>query len=121
MWGVKMATEMAGDEDGPALAAITHVAWSYGPISTQTNYRRGNFMDKKNLSPSGAPPSKGLHTASMSSFKEGKLTERSASNTCGTYRDGEKEVSVRSYVEVFMLFFLYVQIYGLMSISSFFY
>ncbi|CAB1433533.1 unnamed protein product [Pleuronectes platessa] len=52
----KRATEMAGDEDGPALAAITHVAWSYGPISTKTNYRRGNFTDRKNLSPSGALP-----------------------------------------------------------------
>lgn len=56
MWGVKRATEMAGDEDGPALAAITHVAWSYGPISTKTNYRRGNFTDRKNLSPSGTLP-----------------------------------------------------------------
>lgn len=54
--GVKRATEMAGDEDGPALAAITHVAWSYGPISTKTNYRRGNFTDRKNLSPSGTLP-----------------------------------------------------------------
>lgn len=53
VWGVKRATEMAGDEDGPALTAITHVAWSYGPISTKTNYRRGNFTDRKNLSPSG--------------------------------------------------------------------
>lgn len=50
------AREMAGDEDSPALAAITHVAWSYGPISTKTNYRRGNFTDRKNLSPSGALP-----------------------------------------------------------------
>lgn len=56
VWGVKRATEMAGDEDGPALAAITHVAWSYGPISTKTNYRRGNFTDRKNLSPSGTLP-----------------------------------------------------------------
>lgn len=59
MWcagGVKRATEMAGDEDGPALAAITHVAWRYGPISTKTNYRRGNFTDRKNLSPSGTLP-----------------------------------------------------------------
>lgn len=47
---------MAGDEDGPALAAITHVAWSYGPISTKTNYRRGNFTDRKNLSLSGTLP-----------------------------------------------------------------
>lgn len=31
--GVKMARKMAGDEDGPALAAITYVAWSSGPIS----------------------------------------------------------------------------------------
>lgn len=54
--GVKRATEMAGDEDGPALAAITHVAWRYGPISTKTNYRRGNFTDRKNLSPSGTLP-----------------------------------------------------------------
>lgn len=56
VWGVKRATEMAGDEDGPALTAITHVAWSYGPISTKTNYRRGNFTDRKNLSPSGTLP-----------------------------------------------------------------
>lgn len=56
VWSVKRATEMAGDEDGPALAAITHVAWSYGPISTKTNYRRGNFTDRKNLSPSGTLP-----------------------------------------------------------------
>lgn len=56
VWGVKRATEMAGDEDGPAPAAITHVAWRYGPISTKTNYRRGNFTDRKNLSPSGTLP-----------------------------------------------------------------
>lgn len=47
---------MAGDEDSPALASLTHVAGSCGPISTKTNYRTGNFMDRKNLSPSGALP-----------------------------------------------------------------
>lgn len=56
VWSVKRATEMAGDEDGPTLTAITHVAWSYGPISTKTNYRRGNLTDRKNLSPSGTLP-----------------------------------------------------------------
>lgn len=56
VWSVKRATEMAGDADGPTLTAITHVAWGYGPISTKTNYRRGNFTDRKNLSPSGTLP-----------------------------------------------------------------
>lgn len=95
--GVKRAMEMAGDEDCPALPAITHVACSYGPISTKTNYRRGNFMDRKNLSPSGTLPLRDSHSHYMGFFKEGKFNERPASNNLSTMMDDEEEeVWVRS-------------------------
>ena len=56
--GVKRAKEMAGDEDRPAFPAIGRVAWSSGQVGTKTNYRKGNFTDRENLSPSGTLPLK---------------------------------------------------------------
>lgn len=103
VWGVKRATEMAGDEDGPALTAITHVAWSYGPISTKTNYRRGNFTDRKNLSPSGTLPLRDFTQPLWASLRRENSLRGQQSNTPRAKMDGEEDMRVISYKGVVLL------------------